>query len=52
MVPLQPPMTLLQITKYLSVSSPLPGPIIMSHQPGRLSLALWSPATWASPESA
>ena len=28
-------MTLLQMTKYLSVSSALPGPISMSHQPGR-----------------
>ncbi len=51
-LPLQPPMTLAQMTKYLSVSRPLPGPIIMSHQPGRLSLALWRPATCASPESA
>ena len=42
-VPLQPPMTLAQMTKYLSVSRALPGPIIMSHQPGRLSLALWQP---------
>jgi hypothetical protein len=33
--PLQPPITLAQMMKYLSVSSPLPGPIIMSHQPGR-----------------
>ena len=50
--PLQPPMTLLQMTKYRSVSSPLPGPMSMSHQPGRLSLALCRPATCASPERA
>ena len=33
-VPLQPPRTFEQMTKYLSVSKPLPGPIISSHQPG------------------
>ena len=32
-VPWQPPRTFAQITKYLSVSSPLPGPIKPSHQP-------------------
>jgi len=31
--PLQPPMTLEQTTKYLSVSMALPGPIMLSHQP-------------------
>ena len=50
--PLQPPITLEQMTKYLSVSSALPGPIIMSHQPARRSLALWRPATCASPDRA
>ena len=34
MEPLQPPITLEQMTKYLSVSSALPGPMSMSHQPG------------------
>jgi hypothetical protein len=43
--PLQPPMTLLHITKYLSVSMPLPGPIRFPHQPS-------GPATCASPVSA
>src|SRR6056297_1838657 len=31
--PIQPPRTLGQMTKYLLVSIPLPGPIIVSHQP-------------------
>jgi hypothetical protein len=31
--PLHPPMTLEQITKYLFVSNPLPGPIKLPHQP-------------------
>ena len=34
MLPLHPPITLEQMTKYLSVSKALPGPIIASHQPG------------------
>ena len=33
-VPMQPPMTLAQITKKRSVSIGLPGPTIMVHQPG------------------
>ena len=37
--PLQPPITLLQITKYLSVSIDFPGPTIMSHQPGKSCLS-------------
>ena len=35
--PLQPPITLEQMIKYFSVSRHLPGPIIISHQPGFLS---------------
>ena len=34
MLPLQPPITFEQMTKYLSVSKGLPGPIIAFHQPG------------------
>ncbi len=37
LLPLQPPMTLEQMTKYRSVSNPLPGPIMVSHQPGFVS---------------
>ena len=37
--PMHPPSTLEQMTKYLSVSMPLPGPVMMSHQPGRASEA-------------
>ncbi len=33
-VPRHPPSTLEQMTKYLSVSNALPGPIMLSHQPG------------------
>ena len=33
-VPRQPPSTLAQRTKYLSVSKALPGPIMLSHHPG------------------
>ena len=40
-----------QITKYLSVSNPLPGPIMLSHQPMAL-VVLSSPAACASPEKA
>ena len=50
--PLQPPSTFAPMTKYLSVSSALPGPMSMSHQPARLSVLRWKPATCASPESA
>ena len=49
-VPRQPPSTLAQITKYRSVSNALPGPIMLSHQPG---LPSWlMPAACASPEKA
>ena len=44
-VPRHPPSTLAQMTKYWSVSKPLPGPIILDHQPP-------SPAACASPEKA
>ena len=50
--PLQPPMTFEEMTKYFSVSSALPGPMSMSHQPGRLSSGECRPATCASPDSA
>src|SRR5580658_1320110 len=49
--PLHPPTTLELMTKYLSVSNALPGPIMLSHQPGTLSPS-WRPAAWASPDSA
>ena len=48
MEPLHPPSTLEQMTKYLSVSKALPGPIMLSHQPGLLSPSC-HPAAWASP---
>jgi len=51
-VPLQPPRKLEQITKYLSVSMPLPGPIMASHQPGFASSGECLPAACASPERA
>src|SRR5205085_12285111 len=44
-VPRHPPRTFEQMTKYLSVSKALPGPIIVDHQPP-------SPAACASPENA
>src|SRR5487761_2601768 len=44
-VPRHPLNTLEQITKYLSVSKPFPGPIMLDHQPP-------SPAACASPENA
>ena len=34
MVPMQPPITLAQITKKRSVSTGLPGPTMVVHQPG------------------
>ena len=37
--PLQPPITLLHITKYLSVSIDFPGPTIISHHPGKSCLS-------------
>ena len=48
-VPEQLPMTFEQITKYLSVSMGLPGPTMMSHQPGLRSPGALKPATWALP---
>ena len=50
-VPRQPPSTLEQITKYLLVSKALPGPIMLSHQPG-LPVSWLMPAACASPEKA
>ena len=49
--PLQPPKTLEQMTKYLSVSNAFPGPITISHHPG-LASPECQPAAWASPVSA
>ena len=51
MVPLQPPSTLEQMTKYLVVSNALPGPTMLSHQPG-LPPSWLIPAACASPENA
>ena len=51
MVPRHPPSTFEQITKYLLVSKALPGPIMLSHQPG-LPVSALIPAAWASPEKA
>src|ERR1044071_7062674 len=50
-VPRQPPSTFEQITKYLLVSKPLPGPIMLSHHPG-LPVSWLIPAACASPENA
>ena len=50
-VPRHPPSTLEQMTKYFSVSNALPGPIMLSHQPG-LPLSGLMPAACASPENA
>ena len=50
-VPMQPPTTLEQMTKKRSVSIGLPGPIIVSHQPG-LPVSGWTLATCWSPVSA
>ena len=50
-VPRQPPSTLEQMTKYLLVSNALPGPIMLSHQPG-LPVSGLMPAACASPENA
>ena len=50
-VPRQPPSTLEQMTKYWLVSKALPGPIMLSHQPG-LPVSWLMPAAWASPENA
>ncbi|CAM5221079.1 hypothetical protein BTHI11S_00558 [Bosea thiooxidans] len=53
-VPVQPPMTLAQITKKRSVSTGLPGPIIEVHQPplpviGFRLATYWSPVSaWQS----
>ncbi len=40
-VPLQPPSTFEQITKYRLVSMPFRGPTMMSHQPGLRSCSEW-----------
>ncbi len=50
-VPRHPPRTFEQIMKYLLVSNALPGPIMLSHQPG-LPFSGLMPAAWASPENA
>jgi len=50
--PAQPPRLLQAMTKNLSVSIGLPGPMQLSHQPGRLSSGLCQPAAWWSPDSA
>ena len=50
-VPRQPPSTFEQMTKYLLVSNALPGPIMLSHQPG-LPVSGLMPAACASPEKA
>jgi hypothetical protein len=50
-VPRHPPSTFEQITKYLLVSNALPGPIMLSHQPG-LPVSGLTPAACASPENA
>src|SRR3984957_11112903 len=47
-VPRQPPRMLEQITKNLSVSNPLPGPIMLSHHPAA-PVILSVPAACASP---
>ena len=43
--PMQPPSTLAQMTKYRSVSTGLPGPTTMSHQPS-LPVTGWTSATY------
>src|ERR1035438_2948594 len=50
-LPRQPPRTFEQMTKYLLVSKALPGPIMLSHQPG-LPVSGLTPAACASPEKA
>src|SRR5579864_2070594 len=50
-VPWQPPSTFEQIMKYFSVSNALPGPIMLSHQPG-FPVSWLIPAACASPENA
>ena len=50
-MPWQPPSTLEQMMKYWSVSNALPGPIMLSHQPG-LPFSWLMPAACASPEKA
>ena len=49
--PMQPPSTLGQMTKKRSVSMGLPGPTMVSHQPG-LPVTGWGLATYWSPVSA
>ena len=50
-VPWQPPSRFAETTKNRSVSTALPGPISVSHQPTRDG-SPWCPAAWASPVSA
>ncbi len=50
--PWQPPRTLAQTTKKRLVSTALPGPIRLFHQPGLASAAECHPAQWWSPLSA
>src|SRR5450755_1366084 len=50
-VPRQPPRTFEQITKYLSVSNPLPGPIMLAHHPALVESGS-APEACASPEKA
>ncbi len=51
-LPWHPPTTFEQMTKYFSVSNALPGPMVLSHQPGCLSSSAYFPAACESPESA
>ena len=50
-VPEHPPTRLAETTKKRSVSTGLPGPIRLSHQPRRFAPTC-KPAAWASPVSA
>ena len=50
--PWQPPSTLAQTTKKRRVSTALPGPIRLFHQPGLASASECQPAQWWSPLSA
>jgi hypothetical protein len=50
-LPMHPPRTLAQTTKYRSVSTGSPGPTIWSHQPA-FPVTGWRSATYWSPVSA
>ncbi len=50
--PWQPPRTLAQTTKKRRVSTALPGPMRLFHQPGFLSVGACQPAQWWSPLNA